>query len=126
MDQNGTRRQFKNRDLKDIMATLGHRHIEILKIDIEGGEFEAVKDLVNSAVTVCQIMIEMHQFRHVSEWLDLMESLEIAGYVLFSKEVNALVPVMLLHVEYAWIHERCMTKYGLDVRLKKLNNFSAL
>jgi FkbM family methyltransferase len=50
--------------LSTIMWKLGHRRIDVLKLDVEGAEFEAVADLVTSGIEVDQLLIEIHyQFR---------------------------------------------------------------
>jgi len=50
--------------LTTIMRRLGHRHLDVLKLDVEGSEFEAIPDLIDSGVTVDQLLVEIHyQFR---------------------------------------------------------------
>jgi len=50
--------------LSTIMRKLGHRRIDVLKLDVEGAEFEAVPDLIASGIEVDQLLIEIHyQFR---------------------------------------------------------------
>ena len=46
--------------LTTIMRQLGHDHLDVLKIDIEGSEFEAVPDLLTSGCSVDQLLIEVH------------------------------------------------------------------
>jgi hypothetical protein len=50
--------------LKDIMKTVGNDHVDILKIDIEGGEWYGVDDLDTLAMLasgqIRQIITELH------------------------------------------------------------------
>jgi FkbM family methyltransferase len=47
-----------------IMRRLGHRHIDVLKLDVEGSEFETIPDLIDSGISVDQLLVEIHyQFR---------------------------------------------------------------
>src|SRR5437899_3094636 len=68
--------------LSSILHTLGHRRIDVLKIDVEGSEFEAVPDLIASGIEVDQLLIELHyHFRSKSlrMGLDLIEQLKAYG-----------------------------------------------
>jgi FkbM family methyltransferase len=48
------------RRLATIMQSLGHDHIDVLKLDVEGSEFEAVPDLLASGIRVGQLLVEIH------------------------------------------------------------------
>jgi FkbM family methyltransferase len=43
-----------------IMETLGHRRIDLLKMDIEGGESEVIDDVLNDHIPVAQLAVEFH------------------------------------------------------------------
>jgi FkbM family methyltransferase len=50
--------------LTSIMRRLGHQRIDVLKLDVEGAEFEAIPDLIASGIAVEQLLVEIHyQFR---------------------------------------------------------------
>lgn len=54
------------RRLPTILAELGHDHIDLLKMDIEGAEYTVIPDLVRSGIPVRQILVEFHhRFRNV-------------------------------------------------------------
>ena len=38
--------------LTTIMRRLGHRHIDVLKLDVEGSEFEVIPDLIDSGISI--------------------------------------------------------------------------
>ncbi len=48
------------RRLSTLMRDLGHTRIDLLKMDIEGGEYGAIEDLCASGVDVRQILVEFH------------------------------------------------------------------
>jgi FkbM family methyltransferase len=52
--------QAQVRTLTSFMRQLGHTHIDVLKIDIEGAEFDVIDDLVASAPRIHQLLIEFH------------------------------------------------------------------
>lgn len=113
------------RNLRSIMKLLNHDRIDILKIDIEGAEYEVIEELSLSKFPVIgQILVEVHAFKYLQEVdksgsvlqnpsklrlsLDkLFQNLEEAGFRLFHKEINVLWsrPVFSnMGVEYAFIN----------------------
>jgi FkbM family methyltransferase len=46
--------------LSTSMARLGHSRIDILKMDIEGGEYAVLRDLIKDNIEVSQILVEFH------------------------------------------------------------------
>ncbi len=42
------------------MKKLGHKQIDLLKMDIEGSEFMALPDILNSKIIFDQLCIETH------------------------------------------------------------------
>jgi len=46
--------------LKSIMRELGHSHIDILKMDIEGAEYNVINDILDSDISINQILVELH------------------------------------------------------------------
>jgi FkbM family methyltransferase len=52
--------------LKTIMKMLGHEKVDILKMDIEGAEYDVINDLITSNVEVHQLLMEFHhRFKYV-------------------------------------------------------------
>lgn len=73
--------------LRTIMQELGHTHIDLLKMDIEGAEYEVLQDLYVSEIRPEQILVEFHhRFPGVSlqKTKTAIESLRSMGYQLFS------------------------------------------
>lgn len=44
----------------DITSELKHNHIDVLKMDIEGAEYEVLEKIIESPVTIDQLLIEFH------------------------------------------------------------------
>ena len=87
------------RRLPTILAELGHDHIDLLKMDIEGAEYTVIPDLVRSGIPVRQILVEFHhRFRNVGNerTREAVELLLAAGF-------------RILHIsasgrEYSFVH----------------------
>ncbi|SDJ31715.1 methyltransferase, FkbM family [Pedobacter sp. ok626] len=45
----------------DITKELGHTHIDVLKMDIEGSEYHVIESILASDVKIDQILIELHE-----------------------------------------------------------------
>jgi FkbM family methyltransferase len=73
--------------LSTIMGMLGHRAINLLKMDIEGAEYRVIRDLLASKIRVEQLLIEFHH-----RWPELgvdktraaIRMLNQAGYRIFN------------------------------------------
>ncbi len=73
--------------LSTILGDLGHDRIDVLKMDIEGAEYEVVDDLRESEIRPRQILVEFHhRFPNVGtqQTLDAVATLRAMGYGLFS------------------------------------------
>lgn len=46
--------------LNTLMEKNGHDHISVLKMDIEGAEYDVLEDIIHSGINVEQILIEFH------------------------------------------------------------------
>jgi FkbM family methyltransferase len=51
---------FMCEDLATLMEKNGHQHIDLLKIDIEGAEYEVLDDLLRRDLPVKQVLVEFH------------------------------------------------------------------
>ena len=74
------------RRLSTLWERLGRRPVEVLKMDIEGGEYEVLDDLLSSDVPVRQLLVEFHHhFPSVglAKTLRAVRMLEAAGFHIF-------------------------------------------
>uniref|UniRef100_A0A1I7SXN9 Methyltransf_21 domain-containing protein n=2 Tax=Caenorhabditis tropicalis TaxID=1561998 RepID=A0A1I7SXN9_9PELO len=92
--------------LPDMMRQAGRNEVEILKIDIEGGEFAGLEPLIKDFL-VCQIMIEIHG--KPMEHLNLLRVMSRYGFRIFNVETNPFCPKCC---EYSLINELCMAQFG--------------
>lgn len=73
--------------LSTITAKLGHDRIDLLKMDIEGAEYEVLEGLLESPVLPAQLLVEFHH-RFVENGLertyDIIDRLRSKGYRIFA------------------------------------------
>lgn len=73
--------------LASILGKLGHDRIDLLKMDIEGAEYEVLEGLLRSPVLPTQLLVEFHH-RFVEDGLaktyDIIRRLREAGYKIFA------------------------------------------
>jgi FkbM family methyltransferase len=73
--------------LATIMRSLGHDRIDVLKMDIEGAEYDVLGDVLSSGVRVEQLLVEFHH-----RWPEVgiektrkaIQELNCAGYRIFN------------------------------------------
>lgn len=73
--------------LGNIMNELGHRHIDVLKMDIEGSEYDVIADILNAKISITQILIEFHDRFFENGNLKSIQSVELLkhnGYEIFA------------------------------------------
>jgi FkbM family methyltransferase len=84
--------------LSEIAADLRHSHVDILKIDIEGGEMAALTEILTSGtlerLSVKQLLVEFHlwNYEHWGSFVKIISLLREHGYLIFRKEFNPLDP----------------------------------
>jgi FkbM family methyltransferase len=71
----------------DMTETLGHSRVDVLKMDIEGGEYDVLGSILQSAVRPGQIVVEFHDrfFEGGKQkTIDAIDALRRHGYGLFA------------------------------------------
>ncbi|KAL5507088.1 hypothetical protein ACEPAH_6544 [Sanghuangporus vaninii] len=104
--------------LQTLMARNGHKHIDILKIDIESWEFETLSSLVKSylesgePLPFGQLQLEIHTWgKKFDEFLSWWEMLEAAGLRPFWTEPN------LVYINYNRGSDADLAEYSfLNIR----------
>lgn len=90
--------------LETLMQNLGHSDLDLLKMDIEGAEYEALTDILNSSIRPTQLLIEFHYLNipnGLKLVIDAVHALQHAGYLIFD--------VAPLGRELSFIHESAIT-----------------
>ncbi|BCZ49022.1 hypothetical protein psyc5s11_50890 [Clostridium gelidum] len=94
--------EVKVKKLDTIIKQLGHKKIDILKLDIEGSEYDVVEGILDSGIHIQQILIEFHH-RLCKNGLDktkrIYQKLNESGYKLFNVSESK--------EEYSFIHDKC-------------------
>ena len=73
--------------LATISEKLGHRQIDLMKMDIEGAEYEVLDGLLASPIKPTQLLVEFHhRFPGIglARTADVIERLRAAGYKIFA------------------------------------------
>ena len=89
----------KVRCLSSILSDLDHKGIDVLKLDIEGSEYEVISDLVSKDIRPAQILVEFHhRFPNIAihQSITAIKLLRSAGYRLFSVSAS--------NEEFSFIH----------------------
>jgi len=76
--------------IREIMEKLGHSYIDILKIDIEGHEFEFIENELYLLPFIGQLLIEVHNHRRTYDLDTFFNRIESTGMQMFFKEYNLL------------------------------------
>ena len=72
--------------LETILERLGHSRVDVLKIDIEGAEYSALRDFLRTRIPIRQLLVEFHHNYSVisfEETVDIIQQLRLAGFRIF-------------------------------------------
>lgn len=90
--------------LSTIAAELGHHRIDLLKMDIEGFEYQVLDDILAGDIAIDQLLVEFHHtmYSHTpKDTRDAVEKLKSSGYILFS--------ISNVGHEYSFVKESILT-----------------
>ncbi|EFO97576.1 hypothetical protein CRE_11503 [Caenorhabditis remanei] len=93
--------------ISSMLKKAERREVELLKIDIEGGEHEGLEPFIRE-YRVCQIFIEVHGTP--SEHLKMLQTIAKYNFRIFNVEPN---PYCSNCCEYSLIQDSCMDQYGV-------------
>lgn len=89
--------------LSTIIKRLGHQHIDVLKLDVEGSEFDSVPELLAAGVPMGQLLVEIHYHfpqHSFRRGLDLIRQIKASGMECFYISPRGL--------EFGFIHRRLL------------------
>jgi FkbM family methyltransferase len=69
------------RSVDSIMKELGHDHVDLLKLSVEGSEYEIVRDVVAKQIDVRTLCVEFSQPAPLEPALETVALLQRAGFV---------------------------------------------
>jgi FkbM family methyltransferase len=78
--------QVPMKNMEDIIGQLNHAVIDLLKMDIEGAEYDVIKNILGSKIEIKQICIEFHHRMFSGGGRKTMEAIDLLqqhGYQLF-------------------------------------------
>ena len=89
--------------LANLQTELAHDVIDVLKMDIEGGEMQSLPDILTNSPLPGQLLVEFHyNYPEISYdgFLDLVGQLRMAGYQIFHISERGY--------EFSFIHQRLL------------------
>jgi FkbM family methyltransferase len=93
------------RSLADIVHELGHKRIDVLKMDIEGAEYQTIESILASKIEIDQVLVEFHErfFPDGREkTMNILAMLEKGGFQIFGVSDS--------FEEISFIHKRILDK----------------
>jgi len=86
-NNNGRKIKVSMKRLTTIMEELGHSEIDVIKMDIEGAEYEVIEEILENDLDVKQILVEFHhRFKeiNISKTKKTIDKLNKKNYRLFA------------------------------------------
>lgn len=77
----------KMKTIQDIINELGHVHIDVIKMDIEGAEYDVIDNILDHNISVDQILVEFHDRffdKDTVKSLQTVKKLKSKGYEIFA------------------------------------------
>jgi FkbM family methyltransferase len=69
-----------SRSLRSLMAELGHDRIDLLKLDIEGAEYEVLRTALDEQIPIRILCVEFHKNPSIEAMIDSARALAGAGF----------------------------------------------
>jgi FkbM family methyltransferase len=80
MHSTGSFAEAPVRSVDSLMAEYGHGHVDLLKLSVEGSEYELVDDLIAKRIPVTVLCVEFAQPAPLAPIVDRVRALDAAGY----------------------------------------------
>lgn len=91
--------QVQMKQFDDIVKELNHKHIHVLKMDIEGSEYEVLEQIINSPVVIDQILVEFHDRMFEQGYAkskEIVQKMNVKGYEVFAHS-NTYEEISFIH-----------------------------
>ena len=69
------------RSVKSLMQEFGHARLDLLKLDIEGGEYEVIDSLLADEINVSVLCVEFHRTPFIRRMVQSARRLQEGGFV---------------------------------------------
>lgn len=113
LDMHG--KTYRVEPLELLMRNLGHSRLTVLKMDIEGNEYDAIEALAKSGVlstSIDELLVEFH-WKGTNATMRAFDHILSAGFRIFSHEPNLFYRTMPgAGIEYSFIHQRVAHLYN--------------
>jgi FkbM family methyltransferase len=79
------------KSFEDLAEQLGHKKIDVIKMDIEGSEYDVIDSIINSTIIVNQYLLEFHdRFYDINhpKSKEVVEKLSAKGYGIYAHSMN--------------------------------------
>ena len=79
--------EVEMKSFKDILKMYNHDQIDVLKMDIEGSEYDVIEDVLKSGILIHQMAIELHErfFKNGKDKsIQLVDLMKRHGFVIFA------------------------------------------
>jgi FkbM family methyltransferase len=83
--------QVQMKSFDDIARQLGHNKIDVLKMDIEGAEYEVLQAIMKSKIRINQILVEFHdRLFDTAEFKskEIVQLMKKNGFVIFAASIS--------------------------------------
>ena len=90
-NQEGNKTNLEVKKLSTIMKELGDNKIDILKMDIEGAEYDVIENIIADKIDIHQILVEFHHRMKgigAGKTRNAIRLLKNVGYKIFSVSAN--------------------------------------
>ncbi len=96
----------------DIATELGHKHVDVVKMDIEGAEYQVLQTVLESSISIDQILVEFHDRLLEGHSLNskiAVEMLKNKGYEIFACSMS--------YEEISFVHTRKINELQISRKI---------
>jgi FkbM family methyltransferase len=68
------------RSVTSLMSELGHERIDLLKLDVEGAEYEVLTPVLSGELTVSVLCVDFHRIESLRQMAGAVRQLTVVGY----------------------------------------------